>query len=53
MEFSDFHHEPTEPPMTKTTMPLADLVAKHDDGDFLRAVAESVLRLIMEAMLTA
>jgi len=35
--------------MTKTTMPLADLVAKHDDGDFLRAVAESVLQLIMEA----
>jgi len=34
--------------MTKTTMPLADLVAKHDDGDFLRAVAESVLQLIME-----
>ena len=35
--------------MTKTTMPLADLLAKHDDGDFLRAVAESVLQLIMEA----
>lgn len=35
--------------MTKTTMPLADLVAKQDDGDFLRAVAESVLQLIMEA----
>ena len=35
--------------MTKTTMSLADLVAKHDDGDFLRAVAESVLQLIMKA----
>ena len=35
--------------MTKTTMPLAELLAKQDDGDFLRAVAESVLQLIMEA----
>lgn len=35
--------------MTKTTMPLAELLEKHDDGDFLRAVAESVLQLIMEA----
>lgn len=35
--------------MTKTTMPLAELLEKHDDGDFLRAVAETVLQLIMEA----
>ena len=35
--------------MTKTTMPLAELLQKHDEGDFLRAVAESVLQLIMEA----
>lgn len=35
--------------MTKTTMPLSELLAKHDEGDFLRAVAESVLQLIMEA----
>lgn len=35
--------------MTKTTMPLAELLAKHDEGDFLRAVAEAVLQLIMEA----
>jgi transposase-like protein len=34
--------------MTKTTMPLAELLEKHDDGDFLRALAESVLQLIME-----
>ena len=35
--------------MTKSTMPLAELLAKHDEGDFLRAVAEAVLQLIMEA----
>lgn len=35
--------------MTKTTMPLTELLAKHDEGDFLRAVAEAVLQLIMEA----
>jgi len=34
--------------MTKTTMPLAELLEKHDDGDFLRALAESVLQLLME-----
>ena len=34
--------------MTKTTMNLAELLEKHDDGDFLRAVAEAVLQLIME-----
>ena len=49
VEFRDFNLSRTEPPMTKTSMPLADLLAKHDEGDFLRAVAESVLQLIMEA----
>ena len=34
--------------MTKTTMPLSELLEKHDEGDFLRAVAEAVLQLIME-----
>ncbi|MEM8758746.1 MAG: IS256 family transposase [Pseudomonadota bacterium] len=34
--------------MTKTTMSLAELIEKHDEGDFLRAVAEAVLQLIME-----
>ena len=34
--------------MTKTTMSLAELLEKQDDGDFLRAVAEAVLQLIME-----
>ena len=26
--------------MTKATMPLADLIAKHDDGDFLPALVD-------------
>ena len=35
--------------MTKTNMDLSDLLAKHDQGDFLRSIAEAVLQLIMEA----
>jgi putative transposase len=35
--------------MTKTNMDLSELLAKQDQGDFLRAVAEAVLQLIMEA----
>lgn len=35
--------------MTKTTMDLSELRQKHDQGDFLRAVAEAVLQLVMEA----
>ena len=35
--------------MTETNMPLIELLRKQDDGDFLRAVAEAVLQLIMEA----
>ena len=38
-----------ETPMTKTNMDLSELLAKHDQGDFLRSVAEAVLQLIMEA----
>ena len=34
--------------MTKTTMSLSERLEKHDEGDFLRAVAEAVLQLIME-----
>ena len=34
--------------MTKTSMSLAELLEKHDEGDFLRAVAEAVLQLLME-----
>ena len=35
--------------MTKITMPLSELLEKHDEGDFLRAVVEAVPQLIMEA----
>ena len=35
--------------MTKTNMDLSELLAKHDQGDFLRSIAEAVLQLIMEA----
>lgn len=34
--------------MTEPSMPLIDLLQKQDDGDFLRAVAEAVLQLLME-----
>jgi transposase-like protein len=49
VEFADFATIATETPMTKTTMDLSELLEKHDEGDFLRAVAEAVLQLIMEA----
>jgi len=35
--------------MTKPTMDLPELLAKHDQGDFLRGIAEAVLQLIMES----
>jgi len=35
--------------MTDDRLPLAELLAKSGDPDFLCAVAESVLQLIMEA----
>jgi hypothetical protein len=44
VEFADFNHEPTETPMTDTTMPLIELLKKQDYGDFLRAVAEALLQ---------
>ena len=34
--------------MTEERLPLADLLAKAGDGDFLRSVAESVVQLLME-----
>ena len=36
-------------PMTDDRLPLAELMAKTGDADFLRTVAESVLQMIMEA----
>jgi hypothetical protein len=35
--------------MTEARMALIELLEKADDGDFLRAVAEAVLQLLMEA----
>src|SRR5690348_11000660 len=35
--------------MTETNLPLTELLQKAGDGDFLRAVAEAVLQLLMEA----
>lgn len=35
--------------MTENRLPLAELLEKAGDGDFLRAVAEAVLQILMEA----
>jgi hypothetical protein len=35
--------------MTEERMPLAELLQKAGDGDFLRSVAEAVLQMLMEA----
>ena len=34
--------------MTEERLPLAELLAKAGDGDFLRAVAEAVVQLLLE-----
>lgn len=34
--------------MTEERLPLAELLAKAGDGDFLRSVAEAVVQLLME-----
>src|SRR6266436_4788187 len=39
----------TEDPMTDDRMALVELLQKSGDGDFLRAVAETVLQILMEA----
>src|SRR3712207_644950 len=36
-------------PMTEERLPLAELLAKSGDAGFLRAVAEAVLQMLMEA----
>ena len=35
--------------MTKTNMGLSEILAKHDQGNYLRTIAEAVLQMIMEA----
>ncbi len=39
----------TEDPMTEDSMALVELLQKSGDGDFLRAVTEAVLQILMEA----
>jgi hypothetical protein len=41
VEFADFNLEPEAHPMTETNMTLIDLLQKHDEGDFLRAMTEA------------
>lgn len=48
VELQSFNLTETETPMTDDRLPLAELAAKSGDPDFLRAIAESVLQLIME-----
>ena len=49
MELETLHPKPTEDPMTEERMALVELLQKSGDGDFLRAVAEAVLQILMEA----
>lgn len=35
--------------MTETNMDLSELLAAHDEGDFLRSIADAVLQLLIEA----
>jgi putative transposase len=43
------HPKPTEDPMTEDRMALVELLQKSGESDFLRAVAEAVLQILMEA----
>ena len=43
------HRKPTEDPMTDDRMALVELLRKSDEGDFLRAVVEAVLQILMKA----
>lgn len=49
VELIDFNLTERGTPMTDDRLPLAELAAKSGDADFLRAIAENVLQLIMEA----
>ena len=48
VEFGDFNDGPYGDPMTKTDRDMFELLAEHDQGDFLLGIAEAVLQLIME-----
>jgi putative transposase len=47
--FAHFNRDEEEYPMTDASLLIEELAAKSGDGDFLRAIAESVMQLIMEA----
>ena len=49
VELQRFTPKLTEDPMTDDRMALVELLQKSGDGDFLRAVAEAVLQILMEA----
>jgi putative transposase len=49
VEAQTLHLELTEDPMTDDRMALVELLQKSGDSDFLRAVAEAVLQILMEA----
>ena len=49
VELRDFNPDEEEFPMTDARLLIEDLSAKSGDGDFLRAIAESVMQIIMEA----
>ena len=49
VEFDASTTNHTETLMTKTNMNLSELMAKHDQGDLLRSIAQAVLQLMMEA----
>ena len=49
VEVSSFTRSRRVTPMTDDRLPLAELLAKSVDGDFLRLVAENVLHILMEA----
>jgi Transposase, Mutator family len=49
VEVQTLQPKPTEDPMTDERMALVELLQKSGDGDFLRAVAEAVRQILMEA----
>jgi hypothetical protein len=44
VEFAHFNRDEEEYPMTDASLLIEELAAKSGDGDFLRAIAESVMQ---------
>src|SRR5438477_6372241 len=49
VELQRLHPRATEDPMTEDRMALVELLQKSGESDFLRAVAEAVLQILMES----